>query len=523
MADLLDLPGASSLQKMSTRTFRQKAQEFLSSRKYANNLVDIISQWDESSSACLLTIETIFVEVLKRGDMFIEHTITLTISEPSPESRYINWLRNCYEEVWEKILLSLEKSRPAIQLQALTTALKLLAQEGKTPLEPTGHLGYYYPLHRLKPILMSLLSPEKDNINLINRFQEMATYLDALYYTWKCLPSLTPKRQPREIYIKNLLELIDKLPLPKDMEENEVCESKKLLCGINGAANNFTWDQASVRRSLNKVWACVMHWELTPQLHKQLLIVLLERIMPHLEKPLLLTDFLMDSLDADGPIGLLALQGVFLLVTKHNLEYPNIFTKLYSMFEPEIFHTKYKARLFYLSDIFLSSTHLPEALVAAFAKRLARLTLVAPPEDILIILLFIGNLLLRHPGLKRLIDHPEGGELISEKGTGTGDPFLMEERDPLQSNALLSSLWEIKALQWHILPSIATAAHLIRESPSSVEYDIASALQCTGGHIFDKEIKNKVKDIMLTFERPDSMALPKGERLLQYWQLTSIH
>jgi len=116
------------------------------------------------------------------------------------------------------------------------------------------------------------------------------------------------------------------------------------------------WDQSNVKRALNKVWACVMHWELTPQLHKQLLIVLLERVISHLEKPVLLTDFLMDSLDADGPIGVLALQGVFILVTKHNLEYPNIFTKLYSMFEPEIFHTKYKARLFYLSDLFLSST-----------------------------------------------------------------------------------------------------------------------------------------------------------------------
>lgn len=118
----------------------------------------------------------------------------------------------------------------------------------------------------------------------------------------------------------------------------------------------FTWDQSAVKRALNKVWACVMHWELTPQLHKQLLIVLLERVMSHLEKPISLTDFLMDSLDVDGPVGVLALQGVFILVTKHNLEYPNIFTKLYSMFEPEIFHTKYKARLFYLSDLFLSST-----------------------------------------------------------------------------------------------------------------------------------------------------------------------
>jgi len=159
-------------------------------------------------------------------------------------------------------------------------------------------------------------------------------------------------------------------------------------------------------------------------------------------------------------------------------------------------------------------------LVAAFAKRLARLTLVAPPEDILIILLFVGNLLLRHPGLKRLIDHPQGGEVVSDASIGAGDPFLMEERDPLLSNALLSSLWEIRALQWHILPSIASAARFIHEPLPSVEYDMASALERTGGHLFDRELKNKIKDIMLTFERPSSMMLPKGEKLLQYWQLT---
>lgn len=67
---------------------------------------------------------------------------------------------------------------------------------------------------------------------------------------------------------------------------------------------------------------------------------------------------------------------------------------------------------FFLHDTnFLNFTrHLSEHLVAAFAKRLARLTLVAPPQDIHIILMFIGNLVLRHPGLKRLFNHPTGGE-----------------------------------------------------------------------------------------------------------------
>lgn len=137
-------------------------------------------------------------------------------TEPSAEFRYITWLRNCYEEVWKKVLLSMESSRLTIQLQVLTTAIKLMAEEGRTPLEPCDNPGYHFPLHRLRPILMTLLSPEKDNTNLISRFQEIAGYPDALYYTWKCLPSLTPKRQPQEIYIKNLLELIDKIPVPKE-------------------------------------------------------------------------------------------------------------------------------------------------------------------------------------------------------------------------------------------------------------------------------------------------------------------
>jgi len=138
--------------------------------------------------------------------------------EPSPDSRYTTWLRNCYEEVWKKILVSMEKNRSSIQLQALTTAMKLMAEEGKVLMEPRDNPGYHFPLHRLKPILMTLLSPEKDNTNLISRFQEITVYPDVLYYTWRCLPSLTPKRQPKEVYIKNLLELIDKIPLPKEEE-----------------------------------------------------------------------------------------------------------------------------------------------------------------------------------------------------------------------------------------------------------------------------------------------------------------
>lgn len=140
------------------------------------------------------------------------------------------------------------------------------------------------------------------------------------------------------------------------------------------------------------------------------------------------------------------------------------------MFEPEIFHTKFKARLFYLADIFLSSSHLPENLVAAFVKRLARLSLVAPPQDIITIIHFIGNLILRHPGLKRLICHPTGGEIPR-------DPFLMDERDPTQSNALHSSLWEIVSLQQHLIPEVAQAAKILSNPLPKVEWDLSNFLE----------------------------------------------
>lgn len=41
--------------------------------------------------------------------------------------------------------------------------------------------------------------------------------------------------------------------------------------------------------------------------------------------------------------------------------------------------------------------------MAAFAKRLSRLALVASPEDAGSLLQLVANLLLRHPALKRMI------------------------------------------------------------------------------------------------------------------------
>jgi U3 small nucleolar RNA-associated protein 19 len=488
-----------------SKQLRLKAQEFLSSRKNPNSLLDIVRHFESGAdlSSCLLTLELVFTNLLKDGSMYIE-IVPLKPVEKNEANQYKEWLKNIYESCFDRIVETLNHDSHKIQIQGLSTAMNILSHEGKFPLETKGSLDFYVPLNRVKPILRKLLFNKHNNTELINKYTEYLLYNDILFFTWKLLPSLTDKTNPNETYLMNYLQLLEKLQLKQHPENQLLCE--------HGNGESFTFDEAVTTRALNKIWHCVMLWEHTPRTHKQLLIVLLERVLPHLEKPLLLTDFLMDSLDVGGPVSLLALQGIFTMIKDHNLNYPNIFAKLYSMFEPEIFHTKYKARLFYLSDWFLSSTHLPENLVAAFVKRLARLALIAPSEDVIIICMFIGNLIFRHPGLKCLLNHPTGG-------SASTDPYIMEERDPIKSNAINSSLWEIQTLQQHALPNVATAARFINSPLPTVEWDLGQVLDSTGDDIFDKELKKHSKFIALAFDKPNGGALLKNEKLLQYWNI----
>lgn len=59
----------------------------------------------------------------------------------------------------------------------------------------------------------------------------------------------------------------------------------------------------------------------------------------------------------------------------------------------------------------------------------------------------------------------------------------MEERDPMKSNAMSSSLWEIQTLQNHILANVATAARFINDPLPSVEWDLSKVLDNTSNDV----------------------------------------
>lgn len=353
--------------------------------------------------------------------------------------------------------------------------MKLIANEGLYPLEEHQNNMHHFPIVSLNKVIAKLLLSQRLMKNVIVKLSEYTVYDDFCYYVWKLIlkNSIPASDGFINVFIQNYLELLNVL-IPSSPSNNNSSKTanideddKKFLC------KSIKFDQQSLRRNVNKVWNFLIQWPHNDTTQRQLLVLLLEKVMMHLEKPALLTDYLMDSLDIGGPVSLLALQGIFILIHKYNMSYPNIYEKLYAMFEPEIFHMKFKPRLFHLADIFLSSSYLPETLVAAFAKRLARLALIAPPQDIIIILYFIGNLIIRHQGLKRLIcDSNGGGHEISN------DPYLMDESDPNKSHALQSALWELQLLKSHLLPNISQAAKNITSQPlPHQEWDLGSYLE----------------------------------------------
>jgi U3 small nucleolar RNA-associated protein 19 len=373
----------------------------------------------------------------------------------------------------------LESDKHSDAQQALNSLMRLLANEGQYPLEEHENNQNHFPIVQLNKVISKLLLSQRGMKNIIVKMSEFTAFDDFCYYVWKLiLKNSIPTRSNdlNNVFIQNYLELLNVLIPPTSTNKNSADDddddddenggAKKFLC------KSIKFDRQSLRKNVNKVWNFVIQWPHNDITQRQLLVLLLEKVLPHLEKPAMLTDYLMDSLDMGGPIALLALQGIFILIHKYNMSYPNIYEKLYAMFEPEIFHMKFKPRLFHLADIFLSSSYLPETLVAAFAKRLARLALIAPPQDIIIILYFIGNLIIRHPGLKRLICDPNGGHEISN------DPYLMDESDPNKSHALQSALWELQLLKSHVLPNIAQAAkNIITQPLPTQEWDLGNYLE----------------------------------------------
>ena len=68
-------------------------------------------------------------------------------------------------------------------------------------------------------------------------------------------------------------------------------------------------------------------------------------------------------------MSLIALEGIWVLMTEYQLDYPEFYPKLYSLLTLETLHADYRDKFFKKLDMFLSSGFMASYIAAAFAKR----------------------------------------------------------------------------------------------------------------------------------------------------------
>jgi len=241
----------------------------------------------------------------------------------------------------------------------------------------------------------------------------------------------------------------------------------------------------------------------------RVLNILHRGIIPHLTRPILIMDWVGSCVDYGGAVGLLALNALFHLMKEYNLDYPSFYTRLYAFLDRDVLHLKHRARFFRLTELFLSSTHLPATLVAAFVKRLARLSLTAPPAAIVMIIPFTYNLLKTHPALMSMIHRTDS---VSETES---DPFRMQEANPALSDALESSLWELYTHKTHYHAVISTLTGIFEEAFTRPVYAMEDFLDHTYVTLFDTEAQRHIR------REPATMA-EKGLSSLQESVVTDL-
>jgi U3 small nucleolar RNA-associated protein 19 len=143
----------------------------------------------------------------------------------------------------------------------------------------------------------------------------------------------------------------------------------------------------------------------------------------------------------------------------------------------------------------MSSSHLPANLVASFIKRLSRLALHGPPAGVVVVVPWAYNMFKKHPActfmMHREIRDPALQEELEEEGMD--DPFDMEEQDPLLTNAIESSVWELEALQSHYHPNVATLAKIISEQFTKRAYNLEDFLDHSYTALLDVELDRDLK------------------------------
>jgi U3 small nucleolar RNA-associated protein 19 len=447
----------------------QLEAQILESRRHYNNIATLLQlskqPHDDAPVLAAVALCRVFSRLHAAGDMVKSKGMG------EAEATVVAWLKERYREFLDTLLQSfLRSDSPAKQSVALTLLMRLVKEESKATSDYNLKTG---PLSRLIEALLFL--PEHD----ANRDEFAEKYFkhfdDVRFHTFKTIKNLLATDlddSEKKLVAANSLSLLlslDTVPQSKDDIKNYYTESQS-------KSSRPTLQVYKVQAQ--EAWLATMRAGLDKEQRKAILTTFSYQIAPWFQQPEMLMDFLTDSYDVGGATSLLALSGLYYLISEKNLDYPSFYLKLYSLLDEGLLHSKHRSRFFRLLDTFMSSTHLPAALVASFIKRLSRLALHGPPAGVVVVVPWVYNMFKRHPACTFMMHREVRDPALEEKleQEGMDDPFDMSELDPMETNAIESSVWELEALQSHYHPNVATLAKIISDQFTKRSYNLEDFL-----------------------------------------------
>ncbi|XP_065069246.1 nucleolar complex protein 4 homolog [Rhopilema esculentum] len=523
---------------MASQSFHDQAKCILESRKNANLLVALLENLDSVKKAELLelisSLELVFSSYMSQGlwqkylkdgrsmddsdseDDIGENGATqegnLLEKNKSAEKIFAHWCYDKYLHFVGELIQLLGQEEKAVRKRALDCLMNLLVADYKAAINSPEYdqSGCYFPIDLFKRVINGLLTcnaaATKNHLKEIGKYFR---YADIQFYTLKNIGTIIEEKPKWISKTDNVMSNICLLLLKVSSMNNQTKDVGFLIKDVE-KIQKFLPESRGRKKLFSNTWLSFLSLELSDDILKRVLANLHEDVMPYMEDPKLLLDFLTDVYNLEGSLALLALNGLFLLIHKYNLDYPDFFKKLYILLDVSSIETEYRDRFFTLLDLFLTSLNLPAYLVAAFIKKLARISLRASPDAIQIILVLIENLLKRHPSCKVLIHRKTGLSMSSDTSVSDeahSDPFKFEVADPARCNALNSSLWELKTLEQHYHAEIQKAVKVFESHFTKEEKAIGEYLNNSYADWFEKELVDFDEDtpVPMNFKAPDCL------------------
>ena len=401
-------------------------EDVLNSQKLASLLDLSDDSVDCVRFEALQTMARISLHFLKSGDLMPQNKSIKTNHESPPVVQSQALLLDKYILYRSKLVHSICHSEYHLP-ELHNTAKQLMLRESFV----TGKLNSFL----YDKLVTMLISQTSYTDTLYELFEKDLEYCDVIHCCLCTLRRILTASRAKGYSNDNILKLI--LSLQKQIPLNK-SEFKYLV--QNSIAEKRVRKDFS--KLLSKVWLQYLSFGMSHDMLVRVLQIMDTYIIPNLTDPKVLLDFLTLSLDSGGVLSILSLHSLVILIHKHKLEYPGLYTKLYALLTVELTYSEHFGDFLVLFDLVTTSTHLPQYIVAAYMKRLARIAVLAPAHSIRPILILISNLVARHHNCSIMLHQ-------TDREYPDGDPYLAKEEDPMRSNAIDSCLWELETLKSH--------------------------------------------------------------------------